>query len=428
MDLAVLSIVIILIALVLFAIPKIPMAMTAIMVMVAMAITGIIDFKTAYAGFSNAIIFLIASMLIMGQALVKTGVAERIGTAMMKVVGDSERKLILLCFVVCAVLGIFVSGAVAVSLLCPIVDSLVISSKGKITRKHTYMPIGLYATIGNNLTGLSCSSIITCSGILLAAGYREITFAEPILIALPAFLVTVVLYHFVFYKLSTKWFDYPDPPIETSTAVADTNSAEWKAAHPVWKQVVAVCCMLGSIIAIICGVNMGAAPLVGAVIVILTGCLSEKEAYRSVSWSTVIIAAAAIGFSSGLSNSGGGELLANWFLNIFSFAADSAFGMTVVMFILAGLISQIMADSGAVACTAPVVIAICQTKGWDPMPMMICCAMAVKTALATPFCVATMTQVAPGGYRFKDYLSIGGLVTISQAVVILIMTYFVYFI
>lgn len=430
MDLALLSVIIIIVALILFAIPKIPMSISAIIVMLAMALTGVIDFKTTYAGFSNSVIFLLASMGIMGQALVTTGMAQKIGDVAFKLVGESEKRMLIVIVVVSVILGIFVSGAVAGALLMPMVDCMVLRTNGKITRKHMYLPIGLFDTIANNLTGLSCSSIITCSGLLVAAGYRAINFLEPTVIALPALIVTFLLYYFVFYKLSTKWFDFPDPPIggDTSNLLVDTTTEEWKSAHPVWKQVVAIAAMVGSIVAIICGVDMGAAPLVGATVVILTGCLNEKEAYRSISWSTVVIAAASIGFSAGLSKSGGGDLIANWFMGVFSFAANSPFAMTIVMFVIAGLISQVMADSGAIACTAPIAIAICQANGWDPLPMVICTAMAVKTALATPICVATITQIAPGGYRFKDYLSIGGLVTLSQMVVILVMTYFVYYI
>lgn len=428
MNLALLSIIIIVVALILFAIPKIPMSITAILTMVVMGLTGIIDFKTAYAGFSNAVIFLVAGMFIMGQAFVKTGVAQRLGNLMFKFVGTSEKKFIVFTFIISSILGLFVSGAVPVSILMPIADCLVLKSRnGEFTRKRTYMAIGLAGPLGNNLTLTGAASMITCAALATEAGYRQMGMFEPTLVGLPALVVTVIFYVLFIHKWSYKWLDYPDPAIEGDVSVEDTESAEWKAAHPLWKQVVAVCSMLGAIIAIICGMNMGAAALCGTIVVVLTGCLSEKEAFRAVSWSTVVIAAAAIGFSSGLSKSGGGEMLANWFLNLFSFAADSPFGMTCVMFIIAGLISQVMADSGSVACTAPVAVAICQAKGWDPIPMLLCTAMGVKTALATPICVSCMTQVAPGGYRFKDYLKIGGIVTILQAVCILIMAYFVYF-
>lgn len=98
------------------------------------------------------------------------------------------------------------------------------------------------------------------------------------------------------------------------------------------------------------------------------------------------------------------------------------------MFIVANIISQVMSDSDSVTCTVPITISIATTMGWDPVPLIIATAMGVKVALATPMCVSCVTMAAPSGYRFKDYLKIGGLVTLAQTVGILVMIAIVYYI
>lgn len=428
MDPAILSVLIIGIALVLFFVPKIPIALTSILAMVAMPLFGLTSYSSAFGGFANQAVLLIAGMAVVAQALVDTGVAQKIGTLVTKLTRDSEALFILFCLVFGCALSSVINGALVVAILLPICDSLVISSKGKITRKHCYLPIGLSGPMGNNLTAISASSMVTCVGVMVDAGYRGLSVFEPTLIALPALILTIVVYMLVIYPLSKKWLDYPDPAIIGASDVVDTTTAEYKAAHPVWKQVFSVVVLVAAIVAMVCGINWGAASLIAACVVVLAGCVEKKRALGCISWSTIIIAAASIGFSAGLKDSGGGALVAEWLVGIAGPLGQSAFGMCFVMFVVANIISQLMSDSGSVACTVPITISIASAMGWDPVPLIIATAMGVKVALATPMCVSCVTMAAPGGYRFKDYVKIGGLVTITQAVGILAMIFFVYYI
>lgn len=419
---AILSIVIILVALVLYMIPKIPIAMTSIAVMVAMVLGGVMTFGEVSAGFSNSVIFMIAGMMIVGRACVDTGITYKIGNVLYKAVGDREKLLVLLLFILGAVLGLFLGGSIITALMMPIIDSIVLRSNGKVTRKHTYMVAGLSGVMGNNLTTFSTSSMLTCVGILTAAGYREMGMFEPTKIALPALIATVAVYYFFIYDRSKKWLDYPDPP------VSEESMVEYDASrYPVWKQWVSGITMIAVIIGLVAGMNMAVPPLIGALVVILTGCIGEKDAYKSVSWSTLIVAGASIGFSAGLTSSGGGALIAEFMMKVTGPLGQTPFGMMVILFIIANLLSQVMADSGTVACMAPITMAICQAQGWDAVPMILMVALGIKMALATPICVVCMTQVLPGGYRFKDYLKIGGIVTIVECVVMLVMAKIIYY-
>lgn len=423
---AVLSIIIILIALVLY-LTKIPLGVTSILAMLAMCLFGLTTYAKAYAGFSNVAMLLIAGMAVVAQGIVESGLAQKIGNVLLKVTKGNEKVFILLCLVLGCLLSMFLNGALVVAILLPICDSLVISSNGAITRKHCYLPIGLTGPMGNNLTAVSASSMVTCCAVMVEAGYRNLGVFEPTLIAAPALILTIIVYMLVIYPLSKKWLNYPDPPILGAVATVDTESEEYKAAHPVWKMWFAAIVTIATIVALVLGMNWGAASMLAACIIVLAGIVTPKKAISCIPWSTCIIVAAAIGMSSGLQESGGGALVAEWMVKIAGPLGESPFGMCVVMFIIAGLISQVMSDSGSVACTVPITMAIAQNMGWDPIPMIIATAMGVKTALATPICVSCVTMAAPGGYRFKDYVKIGGLVTITQMIGILVMLAIVYY-
>ena len=92
---AVLSIIIILIALVLY-LTKIPLGVTSILAMLAMCLFGLTTYAKAYAGFSNVAMLLIAGMAVVAQGIVESGLAQKIGNVLLKVTKGNEKVFILL--------------------------------------------------------------------------------------------------------------------------------------------------------------------------------------------------------------------------------------------------------------------------------------------------------------------------------------------
>lgn len=424
MSLAVVSIIIMGVAIVLYCIPRIPLWVTSVLVMVAMAMTGCIKYNVAYSGYANAVVFLIAGMMILGQACVTTGLAQKIGYILAKIVGDSEKKTVFMVLTVGGVMSIFLNGSLTAAILMPILDSISLKSNGAVTRKRTYFPLGIVGAVGNALTSFSASSMITCVGILVAAGYREMGVFEPFVITAPAFIAFIAFYMLIGYRLSVKWFDFEEIPL-----VADgTASSEYDPSkYPVWKQWVTGITLIVVIIALIAGGNFGAWPIIGSAVVVLTGCIDEKTAIKSVSWSTVVTVGATIGFSNGLIATGGGTLIANFLCNVAGPFGSSPFGMMTILMIIASLLSAVLSDNGTVSCTIPITMAIATTNGWDPFPLFIAVASGLKMCqFSTPICCGCVTQTIGTGVRTLDYLKLGSLCSLVMGVVIIGMLAIVY--
>ena len=185
--------------------------------------------------------------------------------------------------------------------------------------------------------------------------------------------------------------------------------------------------VVAAVVALVNGINYGAVGLLGASILILTGCITEKEAYRSVSWSTVLLVAASIGFSVGIADSGAGEVIAKTIIKLSGPLGSTAFGMSIILMLIGTIITQVMSDNASVAILIPITLVIAKTQGWDALPMVLAAASGVKVGIATPICVVPVTMAGAAGYRFKDYLKLGGLVTIISNVVVGIMLYLVYY-
>ena len=411
------------IALVLFTMPKIPLSVTTVLAMLCMAFFGIIDYGTAFSGFSNSATLLVAGMLIIGRACFVTGLAEKFGKLLCRFVGTNERNFVLMLFVVAGALGVFLNGALVVPLLMTIVDGIVSQSNGKITRKNTYFPIGMAATLGNNMTTISSASTIVALGIYYAAGYDTVPHFAPMLVNLPPFIIILIYYYFFGYRYQVKRFDFDDIPVDESASAGQGGQED----KPVWKMVMTGLTLVGVTIALIAGNNFGACALVGSAILILTGCLNEKDAYRNVSWSTVIVVAASIGFSAGFNASGAGIVAANFIIRIFGTICKTPFAMCVLMFFIGNLISNVMSDNAAAAMLVPIAIALAKEMGADPLPFALATAYGVKDAIGTPLSVATMTMLQPAGYRFKDYVTVAGVVDLLMVILGCVMLKIVYF-
>ena len=423
METSTIAIIILVATLILYAIPKMPLSVTTILAILAMVLFGVVDFASATSGFANNVVFLNAGMMIIGQAMVTTGLAQRVGNLVTRVnIGKNERLCIMLVLVVSTVLSVFINGAITVSIMMPIIDAIALKSGGAISRKQTYMPLGIGSVIGNNVLTISATSMLTAVAMLEEMGYGTMSIFAPLGVNLPAIIVVFIFYALVGQKLQERWYQFDEVPV----AVSNEDTTDTKQ-YPVWKQIVVVLDFLAVVGCMIAGVPYGPVCLAGAVVVILTGCISEKNAMQSVSWSTIIVIAGSLGISSGMSESGAGAIIANFFIDIAGPFGESGIGMCIILFFVGSIISDVMSDNASVAILLPIGAAISEALGINPTPIFLAICSGVKVGLATPICVTPMTMVAVPGYRFVDYLRMGGLVNLICMVVTCAMIWFVYF-
>ena len=422
MELSTVALIILASALVLYCIPAVPLAVTTILAMLAMAATGVISFADAYSGFSNSAIFLMAGMMVIGRAWFTTGLAARISRILYKFVGSNEKLLIAVILIIASFISVFLNGSLTVAILMPVIDSLVVRSGGRISRKQTYFPLGVASVLGNNLTTISATSMVTAGALLSESGFRQLGLFEPTAVNLPALLIVIGFYIFLGHDLQSRWFDFEEiPPSQEQITDPEQNNI------PVFKTWFTLAVTLGVVVLLVCGADSGFAALAGACALILTRCITEKEAFSSISWSVIIIAAGAIGFSKGMDSSGAGEIIANTVINLFG-GLSSPFVICIVLFIIGSLLSNFMSDNASVAILIPITLGVAQGMNCDATPLVLSAASGIKVALATPISVTPMTMIGVPGYRFKDYLRMGGLVNLISLAVTSVSIYLIYFV
>ena len=415
------AIIILVAALILYAIPGISLASTTLAAMAAFVVFGVTDLAAVTAGFANKVILLVVGLTILGQSFVTTGLVDKIALVVNKLrLNRSKKVFVMAMLIIATILGVFLNGSIVVAIMLPIVDAVVLSSGGKIQRKDAYWVVGLGGTYGNNLLTISATSMLTAVSLLVEMGYEQMSIFTPLLINLPGMIAVIIFYAVIGIKLQDKWFDFPDVPVEVSAKSADGKT------KPVWKQWVAGLTFLATVVLIAMGKDYGLISILATVIVIFTGCISDKEAWRCVSWGTIIVVAGSIGISSAVRSSGAAEVICNFFIKIAGPIANSTIGVCVVLFFVAAVLSSFMSDNATVAIMLPIAASIAEGLGLSAVPIFIAVCSGTKTGIMTPICVTPMTQACAAGYRFKDFLRMGTILTVISWICTSVMLAIVY--
>jgi di/tricarboxylate transporter len=173
------------------------------------------------------------------------------------------------------------------------------------------------------------------------------------------------------------------------------------------------------------GVTLEMAAITGAIISVLTGCLTEKQAYASIDWVTIFLFAGMMPVSSAMSKTGAGKVIAEWAVGLMG-GSPSPMIVTAVLFILSCGLTQFMSNTASAALLCPIGIAISKQLGADPAAVLMAIAVAASCAFATPVGTPPNTLVlGPGGFKFMDYVKAGtGLVIVCFVISLILIPMF----
>jgi di/tricarboxylate transporter len=162
------------------------------------------------------------------------------------------------------------------------------------------------------------------------------------------------------------------------------------------------------------------AAVVGAALMVLSGCLTMEEAYRQIEWKAVFLIAGMLPLGTALDQTGAAKLIAEGVVSLVG-----PFGPKSVMFGLVALTflaTCFVPTAALVVLMAPIVLNTSANMGMSPYGLMMAIAMAASASFTTPIShPANILVMGPGGYRFADYLKVGGLLTVVILVVIMVV-------
>jgi di/tricarboxylate transporter len=188
---------------------------------------------------------------------------------------------------------------------------------------------------------------------------------------------------------------------------------------------VAAAIMVATVLAAAVGVPLEIAGIAGAIGVVLTGCLTPGEAYRSIDQRIFVFIAGAVPLGAALDKSGAASMIAGWFEQAIGSAPPLV--ILLVLFAIVALITQLLSDSATTALFAPVAIALAQSLDQSPTAYVVTVAMAAVTSFLTPMGHhGNLLVYAPGGYRFRDFVVVGTPLTVIVAVAVALIALAIY--
>lgn len=164
-------------------------------------------------------------------------------------------------------------------------------------------------------------------------------------------------------------------------------------------------------------ITLDIAMLTGAAAIVLTGCLTLRQAYRAIDTRIYVFIAGALPLGLAMQQTGTATLLAGLLEQ--SMSDWSQFTILLVLYAVVGLVTQLMSDAAAVALFAPVAVALAQALGAAPEAYVVTVAMAAVTACLTPTGHhGNLLVYGPGRYQFVDFVRVGAPLTFCLAIVV----------
>ncbi len=163
-------------AVALFATEKLRADVIAVMVLLAMVFTGLIDESEAFSGFSSPAVITVWAVYIVSAGLFKTGVADFLGERILRVAGRSEPRLIAVLMLTCGCMSAFMNNIGAAAVLLPAV--IQIARQTGIPASRLLIPLAFSSLLGGNMTLIGTPPNILATEILASRGFEPFSFFD----------------------------------------------------------------------------------------------------------------------------------------------------------------------------------------------------------------------------------------------------------
>lgn len=400
-------------AILMFVWEKVPLAVTSMVVCVALVLTGVLDLKQAFAGFIDSNVILFVAMFIVGGALFETGMANKVGGVITHF-AKTEKQLIFIIMVVVGVMSGFLSNTGTAAVLIPVVIG--VAAKSGFTRSRLLMPLVFAAALGGNLSLIGAPGNLIAQSALqnIGSGFGFFEYAK---VGLPMLVCGILYFLTIGYKFL--------PNNSNSSEVGSIGEQRDYSHVPRWKQILSLVVLIATILGMIfekqTGISLTVAGCIGALVLVITGVLTEKQAYKAIDSQTIFIFGGTLALAKALEMTGAGKLVADQVIGLLG-NNSSPFMLLVVVFALSVVMTNFMSNTATVALLVPVSLSIAAGMGADPRAVLMATVIGSSCAYATPIGMpANMMVLSAGGYKFVDYAKSGIPLIIVSTIVSLIL-------
>lgn len=406
-----------------FFFKKLSMAFTAMAGVVLLVITGCVDAKTALAAFGNSTVITMASMFVVAAGLSRTQMISHISRLLYRITDGSFTKVLASYVIVTCILGQFVPSIVALfALVYPLVQNM--CDRMKISPSKMMYPIAV-ATVSTSFIiepiGPYAAWYVTQNGYMESYGWTQSSLSmwNETMVFLPVGIITIFLAVFVIPRLLP---ETPDIPI---SAVSGRSLKEQKPLDPV-HEFLGYGIFIAVIIGLMLGISSWIITLAGAVVVVMSGLLTEREAIDNMNLGTILLYVGVTVLGSALSQTGAADLLGNGVASMLS-NVHNGYLIGAAFYVISFIMTSFLYNRAVTTVLVPLAVITCSSMGCDPRGPIILCSLASMSSLITPMSTAVVPMAMnAGGYSQKTILKAGLVPGIIRGVagVLIAMTLF----
>ncbi len=192
------TLILLLIALVLFGTEKLPVDVVGIILVIGLVVTGVLTVNEAVSGFGDSVIVIIAGLFVLTGGLIKTGLVDLIGRRLYRIAGNNEFLLTALIMSVAAVSASVLKNTTTTAMFVPVVLGL--ANRAKISPSKLLMPLAFGAILGGSCTLIGTSTNLAVSGAMQRYGMEPYSMFE----LTPVGIVTVAAGMFYMLTIGIK--------------------------------------------------------------------------------------------------------------------------------------------------------------------------------------------------------------------------------
>ena len=378
-------------AAVMFFTEVVPLPITALLVPVALSFTKVISSKVAFSYFGDPTVVLFMAMFIVGEATFITGFADKVGETAVRLSKGNSVKLLVFTMAAVGLLSTVLSNTGTTVVAVPMI--LGMCMKAKLAPGKVLMPVAFASSLGGTVTLVGTPPNGIINSMLVQTGNTPFGFFEFGLIGIPLLVVGLAYYALIGHRLLPEGRQIDDD-IVTESQKRRTH----KMIHSMAIFAFVVFMMASEL------VPLTTAAVFGACLMVITGCMTMREAFRSVDWTTIFLFAGMLSMSAAMSTSGAAAIVAHYVVSMVS----DPWMLMLVCCALTAAITNFMSNTATAALMAPLALPIALASGISPLPITMGIAMSASACFLTPIATPPNTIVlGPGKYSFMDYVRCG---------------------
>ncbi len=172
-------------------------------------------------------------------------------------------------------------------------------------------------------------------------------------------------------------------------------------------------------VVVVAGIGLfpiSASAMAGVALMVFTGCVRVDEIYSEMDWLVVFVMAGLIPLGLAMESSGAAAWIATGVVGATSGLGET--GMIAAFYLLTALLTEVVTNTATAVMLTPVAILVAQSAGLDPYALLVTVMFGASASFVTPFGYKTNVMIySPGGYRFMDFVKVGGPLNLILAIV-----------